>query len=130
MCALPSLLSSSSTWLEITPEAIEIAEQLQLDFLRLLFLVQKSCVRAAFRSGLGVLGIKYQIMKEKLLLIFHIRDLEDTALANQIYTQQIKLDWEGPLKECKQICLELGIPNVNNVKATKHELKAMVKEAC
>ena len=35
MCALPSLLSSSSTWLEITPEAIEIAEQLQLDFLRL-----------------------------------------------------------------------------------------------
>ena len=28
MCALPSLLSSSSTWLEITPEAVEIAEQL------------------------------------------------------------------------------------------------------
>ena len=37
LCALPSLLSSCSTWMEVTPQAIEIAEQLQLDFLRLLF---------------------------------------------------------------------------------------------
>ena len=130
MCALPSLLSSSSTWMEITPEAIELAEQLQLDFLRLLFRVPKSCARAALRSESGVLGIKYQVIKEKLLLLFHIRNLEDTALAKQIYIQQLKFDWEGPVKEGRQMCLELGIPDVNSINATKQEFKVMVKEAC
>ena len=28
------------------------------------------------------------------------------------------------------MCLELGIPDVTEVKATKQEFKAMVKEAC
>ena len=99
MSALPSLLSSCSTWLDITPEAMEVAEQLQLDFLRLLFQVPKSCARAALRSEPGVLGIKYQIMKEKLLLLFHIRSLDETVLANRIYSQQLKFGWAGPVKE-------------------------------
>ena len=130
MCALPSLLSSCSTWVEITPHAIELAEQIQLDFLRILFKVPKSCARAALRSESGILGIQYQIMKEKLLLVFHIRNLEDTALAKQIYTQQLKFDWPGPVRECRKICTELGIPDVTQVKATKQQFKTMVQEAC
>jgi hypothetical protein len=130
MCALPSLLSSCSTWLDITPEAVEVAEQLQLDFLRLLFHVPKSCARAALRSESGVLGIKYQIMKEKLMLLFHIRSLDETALAKRIYSQQIKFGWAGPVKECRAICKELGIPDVTLVQTTKQEYKAIVKEAC
>ena len=62
--------------------------------------------------------------------MFHIRNLEDTALAKQIYIQQLKFDWEGPVKECRRMCQELGIPDVMIVKATKQEFKAMVKEAC
>ena len=92
---------------------LELAEQLQLDFLRLLFKVPKSCARAALRSESGVLGIKYKIIEEKLLLLFHIRNLEDTALAKQIYIEQLKFDWEGPVKEGRRMCLELGIPDVN-----------------
>ena len=130
LCALPSLLSSCSTWLDITPEAIEEAEQLQLDFLRLLFKVPKSCPRAALRSESGVQGIKYQIMKQKLLLLFHIRNLDDKALAKRIYLQQLMFGWAGPVKEGRQFCEELGIPDVTVVKGTKQEFKAMVKEAC
>lgn len=130
MCALPSLLSSSSTWQEITPEAIEIAEQLQLDFLRMLFKVPKSCPRPALRSESGVLSIKYQIMIAKVSLVFHIRNMNDEALAKKIYIHQLKYGWPGLVRESIKICEELGIPDVTMVKATAKELKIMVKEAC
>ena len=130
LCALPSLLSSCSTWFEISPEAVELAEQIQLDFLWTLFKVLKSCARASLRSESGVLAIKYQIFKEKLMLLFHIRHLDETALANRIYLQQLKYGWAGPVKEGKEICQELGIPDVTVVQATKQEFKVMVKEAC
>ena len=69
-------------------------------------------------------------MKEKLLLVSHIRHLDESALAKRIYTQQLKFGWEGPVKECRTICNELGIPDVTLVRATKQEFKDMVKEAC
>ena len=130
MCALPSLLSSSSTWQEITPEAIEIAEQLQLDFLRMLFKVPKSCPRPALRAESGVLSIKYQIMIAKVSLVFHIRNMNDEALAKKIYIHQLKYGLPGIVRESIQICEELGIPDVTIVKATAKELNIMVKEAC
>ena len=68
--------------------------------------VPKTCARSTLKSDSGLLGIKYYIMKEKLLLVFHIRNLEDTALAKPIYTQQLKFNWEGPVKECRQFCVE------------------------
>ena len=64
------------------------------------------------------------------MLVFHIRNLDDTALAKQIYTQQLKFDWPGPVRECRKICTELGIPDVTQVKATKQQFKTMVQEAC
>ena len=68
--------------------------------------------------------------EEKLLLVLHIRNLENTALAKQTYTHQLKFDWEGPVKECRQFCVELGIPDLTQVKATKQQFKAMATEAC
>ena len=68
--------------------------------------------------------------KEKLMLLFHIRHLDETSLANRIYLQQLKYGWTGPVKEGKEICQELGIPDVSVVQATKQEFKVMVKEAC
>ena len=130
MCALPSLLSSSSTWQEITPEAIEIAEQLQLDFLRMLFKVPKSSPRPALRAESGVLSIQYQIIIAKISLVFHIRIMNDEALAKKIYIQQLKYGWPGLVRESINMCEEFGIPDVTIVKATKKELKIMFREAC
>ena len=64
------------------------------------------------------------------MLLFHIRHLDETALANRIYLQQLKYGWTGPVKEGKEICQELGIPDVTVVQATKQEFKVMVREAC
>ena len=130
MCALPSLLSSCSTWMEVKPEAGEIAEQLQLNFLRLLFKVPKSCPRAALRSQSGLLSIKYQIVIAKLSLVFHIRNMEDETLAKQIYNQQLTYGWPGLIREGVKLCEEPGSPDVTKVKASDKEFKWMVKEAC
>ena len=100
----------------MTEQAEEIAEQLQLDFLRLLFKVPKSCPRAAFRSESGCISIKYHIIIAKLTLLFHIRNMEYTALAKQIYNQQLKYGWHGLFKECVKYCEELGILDVTKVK--------------
>ena len=62
--------------------------------------------------------------------MFHIRNMEDTALAKQIYNQQLKYGWPGLLKECVKYCEELGIPDVTKVKASEMEFKWMVKKAC
>ena len=130
MCALPSLLSSCSTWLEVTPEAVEIAEQLQLDFLRLLFKVPKSCPRAALRSESGLISVKFQIIIAKLSLLFHVRNMEDSTLAKKIYNQQLLYGWPGPIREGVKLCEELGIPDLTKIKASEREFKIMVKEAC
>ena len=130
MCALPSLLSSCSTWMEVKPEAVEIAEQLQLNFLRFLFKEPKSCPRAALRSASRLLSIKYQIVTAELSLLFHIRNMEDTVLAKQIYDQQLLYGWPGLIKEGVKLCKELEIPDVTRVKASEKEFKRMVKEAC
>ena len=118
MCALPSLLSSCSTWMEVKPEAVKIAEQLQLNFLGLLFKVPKSYPRSALRSESGLLLIKYQILIAKLSLIFHIRNMGEAALAKQIYNQQLLYGWLRLIRERVKLCEELGIPDVTKVKAS------------
>ena len=130
ICALPSLLSSSSTWMEVKPEAVEIAEQLQLNFLRLLFKVPKSCPRSALRSESGLLSIKYQIVIAKLSLLFHIRNMEEETLAKQVYNHQLLYGWPGLVREGIKLCEELGIPDVTKVKASDKEFKWMIKKAC
>ena len=109
---------------------MEIAKQLQLNFLRQLFNVASSCPRPALRSEAGVLSIKHQIYKANLNLLFHIRSLQDPSLAKQVYDQQLKYSWPGLVQEGQEICEKLGIPDVTKVKADKLELKNMVKKAC
>jgi hypothetical protein len=96
----------------------------------MLFKVPKSCPRPALRAESGVLSIKYQIMIAKVSLVFHIRNMNDEALAKKIYIHQLKYGWPGLVRESIKICEELGIPDVTVVKATAKELKIMVKEAC
>ena len=57
-------------------------------------------------------------------------NMEDTALAKQIYNQQLKYGLPGLIKEGVKYCKELGIPDVTKVKASEMEFKWMVKKTC
>ena len=85
------------------------------------------------RTEVRIRGSRNQVsnyQREAIITLFHIKNLEDTALNKYAFIiQQLKFDWEGPVKEWRQMCLELGIPDVTIGKATKQEFKVMVKKA-
>ena len=50
---------------------------------------------------------------EKVMFVRHLRGLDPTALARQIYEEQKEQKWPGLVKETTVICQKLGIENCN-----------------
>ena len=68
-------------------------------------------------------------MKRKLNLIHHIKSLDDSCLAKEVYEEQLKNNWPGLTQECIEICDILDIPNVTTVELAKGAWKNKVKKA-
>ena len=128
-CIIPSLLNSCSTWVEISKKAENKLNDLQRWFLRLILQVPKSTPSASLTWETGMMDMKLRIWKEKLMLILHIRSLNDETLAKKIYEEQRKEGWPGLVKETKNICEALGIEDVNKTKMNKIEYKKTVNDA-
>ena len=75
------------------------------------------------------MDMKLRIWKEKVMLVLHIRSLNDNTLAKKIYEQQVEEGWPGLAKETKEICEELGIEDCNKTQLSKVEYKEVVKSA-
>ena len=58
---------------------------------------------------------------EKILLVFHIKNLKKETLANRILLEQIIQNWPGLALETKQICIDLGIEDCNTTIQTKDQ---------
>ena len=84
-------LQHCEVWVEISPETEKVLEDLQYKYLCLVLQVGPGTPRAALIAQTGRLGMKYQIWAEKVILIHHIRGLDDSALANSIWKEQ----WEN-----------------------------------
>ena len=67
---------------------------------------------------------------EKVMLILHIRNLEDGAIAKRIYEEQKEKNWPGLVAETEQICKELKIESVNKTNQSKKNYRKIVTEAC
>jgi exonuclease III len=112
-CVIPSLLSGAGTWVEMSPATERKLESLQNWFLRLILRVGPGCPVASLRWETGVLSMALRIWVEKVMLVRHLRSLEEETLASKIYQEQKKQKWPGLAKEAALICSELGIENVN-----------------
>ena len=64
------------------------------------------------------------------MLAYHIRRLEDRALAKQVYAEQLARGWPGLAKECKEICERLKVEDVNETVMSKNQFKKHVEKAC
>ena len=73
--------------------------------------------------------MELEIMKRKLNLIQHIKNLDDNCLAKEIYNEQIRNNWPGLTKECEELCVFLNIPNVITTEMTKGAWKNKVKQS-
>ena len=61
----------------------------------------------------AVLDMSFRVQIEKLLLILHIRSMQEDTLAKKIYMEQKKLNLPGLAKETTLICQSLNIEDCN-----------------
>ena len=61
-----------------------------------------------------VLDMLLRIWREKLMMVLHIRSLDEETLAYRIYKEQQEKSWPGLAMETKQICEDLGVTDCNS----------------
>ena len=72
------------------------------------------------------MGMKHRIYQEKLLLVIDILRLEEETLARQVFDEQLAQGYLGLALEAREICQEVGLPDVCEGKVSKGEVKATI----
>ena len=132
-CCIPTLLSGAGNWLNITKAAEQKLDNLQNWFLRLILRVGPGCPLASLRWETGLLGMKLRVWVEKIMLVRHIRSLEASTIARQVYEEQKCRGWPGLVRETAAICSRLGIEDGNEVAMERwstKEYRNLVLKAC
>ena len=74
--------------------------------------------------------MKIRVWQAKLMLIHHMRHLDESSLANRMYKEQVKNIWPGLAKETEDLCNILCIENVNETDLPKKMFYKIIKKAC
>ena len=122
-CVVSSLLNNCSTWLGIKEEQYKLLDSYQYEFLRALLQLPVSAPKACLRAATGVMGMKWRIWEEKLLLVLAILEQEEGVLANEVFLDQVSLGLPGLAHEAEEICKVLGMPNICKVRSSKKEIQ-------
>ena len=125
---VPSLLSGAGTWFGPNGGklAIDLCENLQNFYWRVMLKVPESCPKLALRCETKMISMKWRVWQAKLLLLLKIKHQETTSLSRQVYEQGRANGWPGLAMEVTDICNQLGIPDLNNVHVSKEEIKAAI----
>ena len=73
--------------------------------------------------------MELRVFWEKILLVLHIRKLEENSIAKSIYEEQKLKQWPGLASETKNICTVLNIPDCNETCIGKSDYILIVREA-
>ena len=73
--------------------------------------------------------MELHVFWEKILLVLHIRKLEENAIAKLISEEQKRKQWPGLSRETRDICTVLKIPDCNETNIGKSEYMLLVREA-
>ena len=103
---------------------------LQQWFVRLILQVGPGAPLAALTWDMGLMDMGLRVWREKILLILHLRSLDEEALAARVYREQVANNWPGLAREGKSICEKLGIEDVNETNMGKKEFMEKVTKAC
>ena len=122
---VPSLLSGAGTWFGSggCQAAIELCNKVQNFFWRIMLSVPESCPKLALKCETGMIGMKWRIWEAKLLLLQRIKTHEKDVLCKQVYEEGKANGWPGLWVEVRDICKELGIPDMNEVAVSKVTIK-------
>ena len=109
LALIPSLINNSETWTDISEDDIDILEDIQRLFFRIILQVPVSCPKPAFCWETGTLQMRYRIYERKLNFAKYLQLMDPNSLAYKIYAEQKRLKFPGLIQECLQIAKELKI---------------------
>ena len=126
-CIIPSLLSNCSTWLGISVNTVKRLDDLQHLMVRTLLRLSSFTPLPALRGALGLMGMKWRVWQEKVLLVVAIMGQGEDTLARQELEEQVAQGYPGLAREVTDICLDIGLPDVLEGGVSKGEVKAAIK---
>ena len=128
MAIVQALLNNSETWYDISEDTVNKLEEIQNLFLRVVLDVPASTPKPALLWETGFLPMSMRVMKRKLRFMNFIKNLGSDSLSKQIYNEQIKNNWPGPVKEAEKICEDLNLPNITENTVYNDDIDAACKD--
>ena len=83
-CCVPSLLHGAGTWVQMSAKTEKKLNDLQSWFLRLILQGGPGAPNAALLGDSGALDMGLRVWRGKVMLIVHLRSLDDESLASQM----------------------------------------------
>ena len=108
-CCIPSLLAGCGAWVEMSCAVEKKLNKIQNWFLRLVLQVGPGAPLASLLWDTGLLDMGLLVWREKLMLVLHLRSLDEDSLARRFYEEQKANNWPGLVKEAQEICQKLDI---------------------
>ena len=129
-CCIPSLLHGAATWVDMTAATAQKLNSIQNWFLRLVLQVGPGTPATALLWDTGVLDMELRVWIEKLMLMLHIRRLDEQTLANKIYQEQRKNKWPGLADETEKICTWLEVQCVHATELDVQSYRDLITQVC
>ena len=129
-CAIPSLLYNCSTWMEIGNEEIKTLNALQDYFLRLLWGTGPGAPKVALRADTGTRSMESRIWREKIMLVYHVSQLDEGSLAKDMLEEQVANNWQGLASEVNDLCHSMNIEDPRTTEKNRKAFSNLVKERC
>ena len=127
LALIPSLTNNSGTWTHMSTQSVEKLDKLQNLFLQTLFAVGQSCPRPTLCWDTATVTMQTRVEKSKLLLLHHIKNLDNSSLAKQVYKEQSEHGWTGLVAECEEILKQWNLNDIFE-NCTKSQWKSAVKK--
>ena len=103
---IPSLLSGAGTWFGLgsKSKAIDMCDNLQNYFWRVILSVPESCPKVALRCETSMMGMKWRIWLRKILLLVRIKRKSQNTnfLSRQVYDECKSRGWERSIRNLRR----------------------------
>ena len=111
---LQTLLSGCGSWIGIGKKVYDKLDEIQNEYLRMMYSCPPSTPKPALRSQSGMLDMKHRIWLEKVCVVARILHLkeEQENYAREVLREQLDEGWEGLTREVDEICQLAGLSNV------------------
>ena len=72
--------------------------------------------------------MKRRIWSRKLIFVNTLKNMPEQTLAKQIFNEQVRRGWPGLAREARELCQNLGLPDIVKEKIYKLKLENLVKK--